>query len=173
MRPAVGPVRPVGAVTPVTPVTPEVLLASADQLLTSPVPGLGSLWPRACALLIRLALELSLDRYWERVLPEAAECGMRQQLLLLPQYTRPPSADSVLDAGAALDASEAAAADAADAASLAREAWLGLAGAAHHHAYELAPTAEELRGWHTAVLRLNASLSGEGASGGCPAQGDE
>lgn len=152
MRPPVRPVRPV---RPGTPVTPEELLASADQLLTSPVPGLGSLWPRACALLIRLALELSLDRYWERVLPEAADCGMRQQLLLLPQYTRAPS----MDACAALDASEAAAADAADAASLAREAWLGLAGAAHHHAYELAPTAEELRGWHTAVLRLNTQLT--------------
>jgi hypothetical protein len=32
-----------------------------------------------------------------------------------------------------------------DAGSLAREAWLGLAGAAHHHAYELAPNASELR----------------------------
>lgn len=165
MRPSVGPA------TPVTPVTPEELLASADQLLTSPVPGLGSLWPRACALLIRLALELSLDRYWERVLPEAADCGMRQQLLLLPQYTR--ALPMNVDACAALSASEAAASDAADAASLARAAWLGLAGAAHHHAYELAPTAEELRGWHTAVLRMNASLTGEGASGGRPAQGDE
>jgi hypothetical protein len=33
------------------------------------------------------------------------------------------------------------AADLPTAAGLAREAWLGLAGAAHHHAYELAPTA--------------------------------
>jgi hypothetical protein len=44
---------------------------------------------------------------------------MRQQLLLLPLC----------------------AADLPTAAGLAREAWLGLAGAAHHHAYELAPTA--------------------------------
>ncbi|MGH3298144.1 MAG: hypothetical protein ACRDP7_40780 [Trebonia sp.] len=116
-------------------VSPEELLDAADQLLTSPVPGLGSMWPRACALLIRLALELSLDRFWARALPSAAECGMRPQLLLLPLYA--PG----------------------EATSLAREAWLGLAGAAHHHAYELAPTAAELRGWHTAVGRLGELLN--------------
>jgi hypothetical protein len=85
---------------------PEELLDLADQMLTARVRGIGSLWPRVCALLIRLALERSLDRYWARVLPEGAEVGMRQQLLLLPQYTRSSS-------------------EAADAASLAREAWLG------------------------------------------------
>ena len=68
------------------PVSPEELLAAAEQLLTSPVPGLGGLWPRACALVIRLALEVSLDRYWARVLPAAARIGMRQQLLLLSLY---------------------------------------------------------------------------------------
>lgn len=97
--------------------TPEELLDAADQLLTSPVPGLGSLWPRACALLIRLALELTLDRYWARVLPEAAACGMRQQLLLLPLCAGTSPSPISTDAAPALDA-----------ASLAREAWLGLAG---------------------------------------------
>jgi uncharacterized protein YukE len=42
---------------------------------------------------------------------------------------------------------------------LAREAWPGLAGAAHHHAYELAPNASELRGWHTAVTQLAELLA--------------
>ncbi len=133
---------------PAAPVTPEELLDAADQLLTSPVPGLGNLWPRACALLIRLALELTLDRYWARVLPEAAACGMRAQLLLLPLY-----------AGSSPDAVPADAAPALDAAALAREAWLGLASAAHHHVYELAPNAAELRGWHTAVSQLAALLA--------------
>jgi hypothetical protein len=119
-------------------VAPAELLAAADQLLTSPVPGIGAQWPRACAVLIRLALELTLDRFWARVLPEAADCGMRQQLLLLPQYT----------------------ADVPAAADLAREAWLGLASAAHHHAYELAPTAAELRTWHTEVAELARLLAG-------------
>jgi hypothetical protein len=128
------------------PVTPTELLDAADQLLRSPVPGLGNLWPRACALLIRTALELILDQYWARVLPEAADCGMRPQLLLLPLYVAsgPTSAD---------------AASISDAVSLAREAWLGLAGAAHHHAYELAPNASELRGWHTAVTQLAVLLA--------------
>ena len=117
--------------------SPEELLAAADQLLTSPVPGVGAQWPRACALLIRLALEMTLDQFWGRVLPEAATCGMRQQLLLLPRYTE----------------------EVPGAAQLAREAWLGLAGAAHHHAYELAPTAGELRGWHTGVTELVGLLA--------------
>lgn len=132
---------------PVTTVAPEELLKSADLLLTSPVPGLGSLWPRACALVIRLALEQSLDRYWAGVLPEAAECGMRQQLLLLPLYA---------GAGDEFDGEP-------DASTLAREAWRGLARAAHHHVYELAPTAGELRRWHTAVSRLTVLLA-SGAS---------
>jgi hypothetical protein len=117
-------------------VTPEELLAAADQLLKSPVPGVGAQWPRACALLIRLALELTLDRFWAQTLPAAAKCGMRQQLLLLPLYTP----------------------DLPTAAPLAREAWLGLAGAAHHHAYELAPTAAELRTWHAEVTNLASLL---------------
>ena len=129
-------------------VTPTELLDAADQLLTSPVPGLGNLWPRACALLIRLALELTLDQYWARVLPAAADCGMRLQLLLLPLYASSGPAST-------------GAASSADAVSLARDAWLGLAGAAHHHAYELAPNASELRGWHTAVTQL-AELLGNG-----------
>lgn len=122
-------------------VTPSELLASADEMLTSSVPGLGTQWPRACALVIRLALEQTLDQYWRRVVPSAADCGMRAQLQLLPLY-----------------AGE-------EAAGLAREAWLGLAGAAHHHAYELAPTAGELRGWHAAVARLGELLSAERAGG--------
>jgi hypothetical protein len=140
------------------PATPEELLDSADLLLTSPVEGLGSLWPRACALVIRLALEQSLDRYWALVLPEAAECGMRQQLLLLPLYASPPAdVFSDEDWDPALDAT-----------TLAREAWRGLARAAHHHVYELAPTAGELRQWHTVVSRLTFLLSqaSSGASSG-------
>lgn len=128
------------------PATPTELLEAADQLLRSPVPGLGNLWPRACALLIRTALELTLDQYWARVLPAAADCGMRPQLLLLPLY--------VASGSASADATSAS-----DAVALAREAWLGLAGAAHHHAYELAPNASELRGWHTAVTQLGQLLA--------------
>jgi len=115
-------------------VTPYQLLHEADRVLGSVVPGTAGRWPRACAWLIRLALEGALDSYWEQVQPEAASCGMRAQLLLLPSYAGP------------------------DTARRARESWTGLARAAHHHPYELAPTAAELRGWHTLVTQLVAEL---------------
>ena len=63
---------------------------------------------------------------------------MRAQLLLLPEYAGP------------------------DTARRAREAWTGLARAAHHHPYELAPTAAELRSWHTLVADLVAELAPSG-----------
>jgi len=114
--------------------TPEQLLAEADRLLTTVVPGTRGCWPRACAWLIRLSLETALDQYWAQVLPAAASCGMRAQLLLLPAYAS------------------------SDIAQRARQAWTGLARAAHHHAYDLAPTAAELRGWHETVSQLVADL---------------
>lgn len=121
-------------------VSAEALLTAADRLLSSPSDSssdgdwLGGHWPRTCALLIRLALETALDSYWERVAPSAANCSMRAQLLLLPRF-------------AGLET-----------ATLARESWLGLSRAAHHHAYELAPTASELRDWHSSVSKLVAAL---------------
>jgi hypothetical protein len=115
--------------------TPEQLLSEADRLLTGPTADTGARWPRACAWLIRLALEKSLDQYWATVLPQAALCPMRSQLLLLPSYADASIAES------------------------ARDAWTGLSRAGHHHAYELAPTAAELRGWHTAVIQLGRDLA--------------
>ena len=110
--------------------TPQELLAEADRLLATAVPDTRGCWPRACAWLIRLALEHSLDEFWQETLPEAAKASMRAQLLLLPRY-----------AGAEVAAN-------------ARDAWFGLARAAHHHAYELAPTAAELRTWHDLVAKI-------------------
>jgi hypothetical protein len=112
------------------------LLGAAERMLSSAPPEGSAHWPRTCALLTRLALESAMDRYWSRVLPSAARCSMRPQLLLLPRYAG--------DEGA----------------TLAREAWLGLSRAAHHHAYELAPTAGELREWHSEVRRLVDLLGG-------------
>ena len=113
----------------------QELLDEADRLLTTVVPGTRGRWPRACATLIRLALEKSLDDYWALVLPEARNCSMRAQLLLLPRY-----------AGAEM-------------AGDARDAWFGLARATHHHAYELAPTAAELRTWHELVSKITKAIS--------------
>lgn len=115
--------------------TPADLLGQADRLLVTVIPGTQGCWPRACAWLIRLALEEALDQYWANALPEAAFCPMRAQLLLLPAY---------VDIGTAQRA---------------REAWTGLARAAHHHAYDLAPTAAELRTWHTLVSQVTTELA--------------
>jgi hypothetical protein len=102
------------------------------------VPGTRGRWPHACAWLTRLALEQALDDYWSRVLPEAVSCGVHPQLLMLPQY-----------AGASTAAQAA-------------EAWYGLARATHQHAYDLAPTAAELRRWHELVPTIVAQLAASG-----------
>jgi hypothetical protein len=114
--------------------TPDELLSEANRLLTAVVAGTRGRWPRACAWLIRLALERALDDFWERILPEASKCGVRPQLLILARYASQAIADD------------------------ARDAWFGLARATHHHAYDLAPTAAELRRWHTEVAQVTARL---------------
>jgi hypothetical protein len=115
--------------------SPQQLLAEANRLLSWVVPGTRGRWPRACACLIRLALEQALDEYWAQTLPEAAACGMRAQLLLLARYADNRTVDA------------------------ARDAWFGLAGATHHHAYDLAPTAGELRRWHDLVSAVVTGLN--------------
>lgn len=61
----------------------------------------------------------------------AADTGMWASLLLLPLHAGAEAAPE-----------------------LAHEAWLGLAAAGHHHAYDLAPTVAELQGWHTGAPQL-------------------
>jgi len=119
-------------------VNAQDLLDESDRLLTTVMPGTTGRWPRACAVLIRLALEKSLDAYWSVRLPEAKSCSMRAQLLLLPRHAGTEVAED------------------------ARDAWFGLARATHHHAYELAPTAAELRTWHELVSKITKVV---GASG--------
>lgn len=116
----------------------EVLLATADRLLTEVVPATTGLWPRTVALATRAALELELDAYWSRVRPEVGAAPIRAQLLLLTSY-----ADADADADVARGATQ---------------AWHGLSRGSHHHAYELAPTAAELRDWLDTVRRLVARL---------------
>ena len=115
--------------------SPQELLAAADRLLSTVVPGTRGRWPRACVWLTRLALEQALDEYWARTLPQGADCSMRAQLLLLPSYADTSTVDA------------------------ARDAWFSLAPATHHHAYDLAPTAGELRRWHDLVSKVVAGLN--------------
>jgi hypothetical protein len=116
-------------------VNAQELLDEADRLLTTVVPGTRGRWPRACATLIRLALEKTLDDFWAVRLPEAKNCSMRAQLLLLPRYAGTEVAGD------------------------ARVAWFGLARATHHHAYELAATSAELRTWHDLVSKITKAFS--------------
>lgn|SRR5690554_6104824 len=113
---------------------PAELLRAADALLTGATPGMERCWPRACAALLRAALEQILRGYWFHRAPSVAEATMRSQLVILPVV-----------AGEAVT-------------SVARRAWNGLSRAVHHHTYELPPTAAELRGWYDDVVRLHDLL---------------
>ncbi|MET7747848.1 hypothetical protein [Micromonospora sp. NPDC005367] len=127
--------------------TPQRCLAAADQLLR----GSGALgatavtagwWPRACACLIRLALEGGVNAYWRRVKPSVAACrqGRAKQLMLRGRLG--PGADTARRVAFA---------------------WATLSAAAHHHCYELAPTAAELRRLHAEVTALLTRLQAGGA----------
>jgi hypothetical protein len=108
--------------------TPTDTLAVAQQLLERADPKTAGLWPRAAALLARQALEEALDAFWlSRNLPLEG-VPTRPQLICLGHYMK----------------------DEAQAAAL-RHAWNALSEACHHHAYEGAPTAEELSGWLVTV----------------------
>jgi hypothetical protein len=111
-------------------------LAVADRILKDPDLVEDGAWPRACTWLIRLALEHSLDDFWTSSQPELAEVSRRAQLLTLTR---------TVDNGLGHRATN---------------LWHTLSRAAHHHAYELAPTGPELRTWHTEVLGLAKALQG-------------
>ncbi|MET7373431.1 hypothetical protein [Micromonospora arida] len=94
-------------------------------------------WPRACACLIRLALEGGVDAYWRRVKPTVAACrqGRAKQLMLRGRLG--PGRETARRVAFA---------------------WATLSAATHHHCYEMAPTAAELRRLHTEVSALLARL---------------
>lgn len=110
--------------------TPSDLLSTARQLLERPETAASGLWPRAAALLGRQALELLLRALWRRQAPGTEACSMRAQLICLPSYLEPELAGRV------------------------GYAWAALSGACHQHAYELAPTANELKRWLRVVEEL-------------------
>lgn len=115
--------------------TADTYLATADQLLTQVVPGARGTWPRACAWLIRLALETQLADFWTTACPPVGQCRSRRaQLLLLPKY-------STRDIGRH-----------------AAHAWTLLSRGGHHHSYELALTASELRQLRDEVSTVIAGL---------------
>jgi hypothetical protein len=121
-------------------VNPDVYLAAADRLLTDVIGGARGTWPRACAWLIRLALETALTTFWESAcLPVAACRSRRAQFLLLPRYCNPEISHR------------------------AELAWATLSQAGHHHAYELGLTAAELRRLRDEVQAIIPSLRPAGS----------
>jgi hypothetical protein len=103
----------------------------AHDLLGHADPATRGLWPRAAALLGRQALEAGVRRLWARQGLDLRGCPMRAQLICLRTYL----GDAALAARAA-------------------HAWSALSRGSHHHAYELAPTVSELRGWLRVVDEL-------------------
>ena len=116
--------------------TPVEIIDAADALVeprnSSRVQG----WPRIAAVLCRHAIEEALRQYWSLREPGLDRCSGRAQLLCLTVYLRDRD--------------------------LGREtlsAWSDLSRACHHHAYELAPTAEELRNLLDVARRFTCEVS--------------
>ena len=122
--------------------SPKELADAAEQVLVDPGDALFGCWARASALLARQALETAMDLLWRRRAPIVAQCSMASQLLVLPSYLR--------DQEAARDASY---------------AWSALSRACHHHAYELPPTASELRSLIKLTRRVAAAIEAMTAPG--------
>ncbi len=76
-----------------------------------------------------------MDLLWSARAPIVARCSMSAQLLILPGYLRDD-----------------------DAAREAAYAWSALSRACHHHVYELAPTAPELRALIQSARRVGAAI---------------
>ncbi|MEU4244456.1 hypothetical protein [Actinoplanes sp. NPDC026619] len=115
--------------------SPQTYLSEAEHLMAAPATGTRGLWPRACAWLLRLALESALDIYWTATAPAVGACrSRRSQILMLSRYHEAGSARRVA------------------------MLWWSLSRAGHHHSYELALTAGELRHLHAEVRSVVVAL---------------
>jgi hypothetical protein len=123
-------------------VSPKQLADAAEQVLADPGDALFGCWARASALLARQSLEAAMDDLWRKRAPIVVQCSMSAQLLVLPSYLR--------DQEAARDAAY---------------AWSALSRACHHHAYELPPTASELRALITLTRRVGVAIEAATAAG--------
>ncbi len=107
---------------------PRPYLQAAERLLQQPgATGYRGWWPRAVVWLLRIQLEQDIEDYLQAHGIPADDLPGRTRLLLLHGYLEPADVQHVTSA------------------------WYGLSHAGHHHAYELAPTHAELRGWLQAV----------------------
>lgn len=100
------------------------LLAFARSMIERPARTTAGVWARAAALLARQALEVALKTYWSAKSSGTEDVSMRAQLLCLEAMIGDD-----------------------DIARRAHGTWGALSRACHYHAYELAPTREELLVW--------------------------
>lgn len=114
---------------------PRELVDAAERMLVEPGDALFGCWARASALIARQSLETAMDLLWRGRAPIMVQCSAAAQLLVLPSFLR--------DQEAARDASY---------------AWSALSRACHHHAYELPPTASELRSLIELTRRVAAAI---------------
>ena len=121
---------------------PAAVLSLAERLLERPEARTAGLWPRAAALLARQALEGALDELWRARRLELGACSTKAQLICLREYLGDP-----------------------ELAGRVHHAWMALSQACHHHPYELAPTADELRGLIEVVGELASRVTGQGPPG--------
>lgn len=122
------------------------LLRAALALLDVPEPDTDTVWPRAAAVLIRQAIEATLDAYWKTRLPAMRYASVAEQWLALPAY---------LGHAPAIPAAE--------------YAWSALSEACHHRAYDVGLTETELRGHLRAaddLRRLVAEAMAPAPAGG-------
>lgn len=130
--------------------SPRELLAHARDLLQRAEPATAGIWPRACALLARQALEATLDDLWAVRAPGLERCSAHAQLLCLTQHLS----------------------ETGDLPARARYAWTGLSRACHQHPYELPPTVGELNGWMDVVGELQREVARVGVAAGERRPGD-
>ena len=98
------------------------LLRAALALLDEPAEDTATVWPLGAAVLIRQAVEATIDAFWAMTVPAMQNASTREKWLALPSYLgRMPE----------LPAAE--------------YAWSALSEACHHRAYDVGLTEPELR----------------------------
>jgi hypothetical protein len=114
------------------------LLSAARDLIRVDDERTAGLWPRAAALLARQAIEMSMDRLWQRRAPGLGATSGRCQLLCLGEFLHDGELAGRVSA-----------------------TWAGLSRACHVRVYELAPTAVELDIWLGCAWELADAVARE------------
>lgn len=126
----------IGATRPAPRPRPAVALQAARVVLDRPDALTSPGWARSVALLARQALEDAVDAVWARHAPGMSQATGKSRFVALRYYVGDP-----------------------DLARRAHHVWTRLSDASHHHGYDLAPTAAELRIWVDAVADLVTQLA--------------